>query len=210
MANAKVRPERIGRGTEPGGGRETPEAQPGVIAPLDGPVALLGEVVQVLAASVPHFSPQDPADCSAVRWQRARGRRVRCHPHRFRHTFATWAIQQDARELDVQHLLGHAGPEMVRRYTASYRAEDAARRHARFSPADQMLRGIRVRRTRALLAPHPACVGPEASLQFPLWEPAQSAGPRSAHRLQMLPKQRAHGACGQRMAFLSGEADRTE
>ena len=34
------------------------------------------------------------------------------HP-RFRHTFATWAIQQDARELDVQHLLGHAGPEMT-------------------------------------------------------------------------------------------------
>ena len=74
---------------------------------------------------------------------RRRGRAAhvpRCHAHRFRHTFATWAIQQDARELDVQHLLGHAGPEMVRRYTASYRAEDAARRHARFSPADQMLR----------------------------------------------------------------------
>ena len=73
---------------------------------------------------------------------RRRGRAAhvpRCHAHRFRHTFATWAIQQDARELDVQHLLGHAGPEMVRRYTASYRAEDAARRHARFSPADQML-----------------------------------------------------------------------
>ena len=73
---------------------------------------------------------------------RRRGRAAhvpRCHSHRFRHTFATWAIQQDARELDVQHLLGHAGPEMVRRYTASYRAEDAARRHARFSPADQML-----------------------------------------------------------------------
>ena len=32
-----------------------------------------------------------------------------------------------------------SGPEMVRRYTASYRAEDATRRHARFSPADQML-----------------------------------------------------------------------
>ena len=59
---------------------------------------------------------------------RRRGRAAhvpRCHSHRFRHTFATWAIQQDARELDVQHLLGHAGPEMVRRYTASYRAEDA-------------------------------------------------------------------------------------
>ena len=43
---------------------------------------------------------------------RRRGRAAhvpRCHAHRFRHTFATWAIQQDARELDVQHLLGHAG-----------------------------------------------------------------------------------------------------
>jgi integrase/recombinase XerC len=28
------------------------------------------------------------------------------HAHRFRHTFATWAIQHDARELDVQYLLG--------------------------------------------------------------------------------------------------------
>ena len=59
---------------------------------------------------------------------RRRGRAAhvpRCHSHRFRNTFATWAIQQDARELDVQHLLGHAGPEMVRRYTASYRVEDA-------------------------------------------------------------------------------------
>ena len=37
---------------------------------------------------------------------RRRGRAAhvpRCHAHRFRHTFATWAIQQDARELDVQH-----------------------------------------------------------------------------------------------------------
>ena len=61
------------------------------------------------------------------------------HAHRFRHTFATWAIQQDARELDVQHLLGHASPDMVRRYTASYGAEQAALRHPAFSPADQML-----------------------------------------------------------------------
>ena len=60
---------------------------------------------------------------------RRRGRAAhvpRCHAHRFRHTFATWAIQQDARELDVQHLLGHAGPEMVRRYTASYRDRERA------------------------------------------------------------------------------------
>ena len=46
------------------------------------------------------------------------GRRTgipKVHAHRFRHTFATWAIQHDARELDVQYLLGHSSPDMVRR-----------------------------------------------------------------------------------------------
>lgn len=61
------------------------------------------------------------------------------HAHRFRHTFATWAIEHDARELDVQYLLGHSSPDMVRRYSSAYRSEQAATRHHRFSPADQML-----------------------------------------------------------------------
>ena len=60
------------------------------------------------------------------------------HAHRFRHTFATWAIEQDARELDVQYLLGHASPDMVRRYSATYNSEQAARRHAAFSPAERL------------------------------------------------------------------------
>jgi site-specific recombinase XerD len=60
------------------------------------------------------------------------------HPHRFRHTFATWAIENGARELDVQHLLGHSTPAMVRRYSATYDAEKAARAHEQFSPADRM------------------------------------------------------------------------
>jgi site-specific recombinase XerD len=64
---------------------------------------------------------------------------AKVHAHRFRHTFATWAIQHDARELDVQYLLGHASPDMVRRYSSSYGSEQAATRHVRFSPADQML-----------------------------------------------------------------------
>ena len=58
------------------------------------------------------------------------------HPHRFRHTFATWAIQQDARELDVQFLLGHSSPDMVRRYASTYNSEQAARRHSAFSPGN--------------------------------------------------------------------------
>ena len=64
------------------------------------------------------------------------------HAHRFRHTFATWAIAHDAHELDVQHLLGHRSPDMVRRYSATYRSAQAAERHAAFSPGDQMLSGI--------------------------------------------------------------------
>ena len=60
------------------------------------------------------------------------------NPHRFRHTFATWAIRVNPRELDVQYLLGHSGPMMVRRYSATYDSEQAAKAHATFSPAMQL------------------------------------------------------------------------
>ncbi len=66
---------------------------------------------------------------------------AKVHAHRFRHTFATWAIQQGAREIDVQHLLGHASPDMVRRYSSTYRSEQAAERHVEFSPADGLMIG---------------------------------------------------------------------
>jgi site-specific recombinase XerD len=59
------------------------------------------------------------------------------HPHRFRHTFATWCIEQQARELDVQYLLGHSTSAMLRRYTATYNAEKAAQAHEMFSPGDR-------------------------------------------------------------------------
>jgi len=64
------------------------------------------------------------------------------HPHKFRHTFATWAIEAEAREIDVQFLLGHSTPAMVRRYAATCNAEKAARAHARWSPGDRL--GTRV------------------------------------------------------------------
>ena len=63
------------------------------------------------------------------------------NPHRFRHTFATWAIRASARELDVQYLLGHTSPMMVRRYSATYDSEQAAAAHAAFSPAMQLSGG---------------------------------------------------------------------
>ncbi len=63
---------------------------------------------------------------------------TKVHPHRFRHTFATWAIEQQAREIDVQRLLGHSTSAMLRRYTASYDAEQAAQAHDSFSPGDRL------------------------------------------------------------------------
>ncbi len=71
---------------------------------------------------------------------------LKVHAHRFRHTFATWAIEQDARELDVQHLLGHSSPDMVRRYASTYNSEQAARRHVAFSPAERLSSGVEKRR----------------------------------------------------------------
>ena len=64
---------------------------------------------------------------------------VHANPHRFRHTFATWAIENHARELDVQYLLGHSTSAMVRRYSATYDAAKAAAAHAAFSPAARLL-----------------------------------------------------------------------
>ena len=63
------------------------------------------------------------------------------HAHRFRHTYATWAIENHARELDVQYLLGHSTSAMVRRYSATYDAAKAADAHAAFSPAARLLAG---------------------------------------------------------------------
>ena len=67
------------------------------------------------------------------------------HPHRFRHTFAIWAIRANARELDVQYLLGHSSPMMVRRYSTTYGSEQAAVAHAAFGPATQLVAGVAFR-----------------------------------------------------------------
>ena len=65
----------------------------------------------------------------------------RIHAHRFRHTFATWAIAHDARELSVPHLIGRRSPDMVRRYSATCRSAQAAVCHCAFSSGNQMLSG---------------------------------------------------------------------
>lgn len=60
------------------------------------------------------------------------------HPHRFRHTFATWAIRSQAREIDVQSLLGHSSLAMVQRYARTYSSDQAVLAHGQFSPVAQL------------------------------------------------------------------------
>jgi integrase/recombinase XerD len=64
---------------------------------------------------------------------------VGVHPHRFRHTFATWAIESGAREIDVQMLLGHSDLTMTQRYARTYTSEQAVRAHAALSPVSRLL-----------------------------------------------------------------------
>ena len=49
------------------------------------------------------------------------------HPHRFRHTFATWAIQSGAREIDVQLLLGYADLRVTQRNARTYSSAKVVR-----------------------------------------------------------------------------------
>ena len=54
----------------------------------------------------------------------------KANPHRFRYSFATWAIASGARELDVQLLLGHSSPQMTQHYARAYDSEQAVEAHA--------------------------------------------------------------------------------
>ena len=54
----------------------------------------------------------------------------KANPHRFRYSFATWAIASGARELDVQLLLGHSSPQMTQHYARAYDSEQAVAAHA--------------------------------------------------------------------------------
>ena len=66
---------------------------------------------------------------------------AKVHPHRFRHTFATWAIESGAREIDVQMLLGHSDLTMTQRYARTYTSEQAVRAHAHAQPGQPSQRG---------------------------------------------------------------------
>ena len=70
--------------------------------------------------------------------KRAGLKNVRCSPHTFRHTSATMALDNGAKEFEVQAMLGHSTLTMTRRYVASLNSEKAAEAHKRFSPVEHL------------------------------------------------------------------------
>ena len=64
---------------------------------------------------------------------------AKVHPHRFRHTFARWAIESGAREIDVQLLLAHSDLTMTQHYARTYTSEQAVRAHAELSPVQRLV-----------------------------------------------------------------------
>ena len=60
------------------------------------------------------------------------------HPHRFRRTFATWAIESGAHETDVMLLLGHTTLAMTHHYAQTYTSQQAVRAHGAMSPVARL------------------------------------------------------------------------
>ena len=96
------------------------------------------------------FEPMTSAHSLCVLLQRlgAKAGVVGVHPHRFRHTFATWAIESGAREIDVQMLLGHSDLTMTQRYARTYTSEQAVRAHVTLSPVEPAVGATDRRRLR--------------------------------------------------------------
>ena len=61
----------------------------------------------------------------------------KCHPHRFRHTFAVLFLRNGGTSVALQHLLGHSTMEMVRTYVKLSEV-DLQQAHRKASPVENL------------------------------------------------------------------------
>lgn len=64
---------------------------------------------------------------------------VPTHPHRWRHTFAAFAVRNGANTKSLQHFLGHTSLQTTDNYLRGFGYQDAARDHKTFSPVAAMM-----------------------------------------------------------------------
>jgi len=64
---------------------------------------------------------------------------LRVYPHKFRHTFATLAFQNEANEYTVKEIMGHSSLLTTLKYTHP-QPEDLKKQHNRFSPVAELFR----------------------------------------------------------------------
>jgi site-specific recombinase XerD len=61
----------------------------------------------------------------------------RCHPHLFRHTFATTFLKKGGQALVLKDILGHESLQTTQKYVHLL-PEDLQKHHAQFSPLDDI------------------------------------------------------------------------
>jgi integrase/recombinase XerC len=64
--------------------------------------------------------------------------KVKCHPHRFRRTFALWCLRDGMDLHSLRLLMGHSDLQVLQRYLA-LAGEDVERAHRLHSPVDNLL-----------------------------------------------------------------------
>ncbi len=65
---------------------------------------------------------------------------IATNPHRWRHTFAAFALRNGANVKALQHFLGHSSLMTTDNYLRGFGYEDAAREHKMFTPVGALLR----------------------------------------------------------------------
>jgi integrase/recombinase XerC len=67
-----------------------------------------------------------------------RAKVANCHPHTFRHTFATWALDAEMDVYALQRMMGHADLDTLKRYIDS-RQSRLLTAHRKHGPVDNIL-----------------------------------------------------------------------